>query len=338
MVHVGRSANSDGYDYLVVTSVTSSVAETPFEDRLTAAQLADAGIRCALRCVVGYAKISAASPDDVYAEMVEVVPTSRRRGVASRMYDAFERRIGLCLRPAPEQSGAGVALWSSRRSPEARAAECEREAADFDAVAATATDPCVRDRYARKATERRLAGRGPDRGEGPQVKRQEEGVTSFDARELVLSLEKWYDRSVATRRTARAARTGRPLRLDAWHCSSDGKIKYGAGGAFFSEGPAGEYGDAAVLVRLSFENPLVVGDKDDALAALSGKPVRARGLDADGDALTRAIAKQDAEIARAARRAGHDALVYLNPGSSLSEHEYVAVRKGRWRVRELRKT
>lgn len=138
----------------------------------------------------------------------------------------------------------------------------------------------------------------------------------------------WSEDAVAT---AQAASTGRPLRLRAWHCTSRGGVKWGAGGAFFAEDPTTEYGDVGIMVELAFRNPLVTGDKCDAAAALDpalvpwveGKLEESASIGGDSP---RIYAEVDAALARLARRAGHDGIVYLRP-YSLSQHEYAALYK-----------
>lgn len=147
-------------------------------------------------------------------------------------------------------------------------------------------------------------------------------------------VDTWSEDAVAT---AQAARTGAPLRLRAWHCSSRGGVKWGAGGAFFAEDPTTEYGDVGIMAELTFRNPLVTGDKCDAAAALDPSLVAwvEEKLDESasiGGDSPRIYAEIDAALARLARRAGHDGIVYLRP-YSLSQHEYAALYKRCWRER-----
>ena len=130
--------------------------------------------------------------------------------------------------------------------------------------------------------------------------------------------------------------TGRPVVLRAWHNTSTRAVKYGAGGAFCADAPTAEYGDEAIEVVLRFRRPLVVGgDKVDAAAAVGADVAEVERIVVDEIPTSsnprRLYAKVDALIAVAARRAGHDGIIYTNP-MSLSRHEYVALRQGGWRV------
>jgi len=127
--------------------------------------------------------------------------------------------------------------------------------------------------------------------------------------------------------------TGKPVSMTGYHVT-DGDVKFGRGGAFFSPEPTTEYGSKIVSAKLTFKNPLVVGDKVDAVHALLTGPEAERmekmyiediPLGNVEDA-TAAYGEIDKAVAAAARAKGHDAIIYTTP-DSLSSQEFQALNR-----------
>ena len=123
-------------------------------------------------------------------------------------------------------------------------------------------------------------------------------------------------------------RTGRPAIFKGYHVTgADGRIKWGEGGAFFSEDPAPEYGTHYVVATLRMANPLVAEDQWDATKKLTGLPGmedldKALSDDTGPPQTQEEWARVDRSVARMALRAGHDGLIYTDI-AALTDMEFV---------------
>jgi len=64
---------------------------------------------------VGYARfIEHPYSNYWYAARVDVAPEWRRKGIATKMYDAFTQKTGIKPKPAEDQLDDGKAFWKSR--------------------------------------------------------------------------------------------------------------------------------------------------------------------------------------------------------------------------------
>jgi hypothetical protein len=122
--------------------------------------------------------------------------------------------------------------------------------------------------------------------------------------------------------------TGVPAVFRGYHVTgADGRIKWGEGGAFFSEDPAPEYGTHYVVATLRMANPLVAEDQWDATRRLTDLPGmedldKALSDDTGPPQTQEEWARVDRSVARLAQRAGHDGLVYTDI-AALTDMEFV---------------
>lgn len=131
-----------------------------------------------------------------------------------------------------------------------------------------------------------------------------------------------YDELSESHYQTKDAKTGSPISFGAFHNSVHPVFKYRErDGVFFAPDVTAEFGDHAYHATLNFKNPLVAKDGVEAAKALGEKGLAKQyenlssGVDEHdeplvGDTYRELWQKADAEMATAARAAGHDGILY----------------------------
>jgi hypothetical protein len=134
------------------------------------------------------------------------------------------------------------------------------------------------------------------------------------------------------------AATGKPIEFDAYRATTEPEFRPNPGrGTFFSPEATSEFGEHIFSARVRFKNPLVVTDGIEA-AKILNRPVLARryenllsGMNETGETPLGVGApgsdpfqKADADLARHARAAGYDGIIF-SEHDDLNPTQYMAI-------------
>lgn len=130
-------------------------------------------------------------------------------------------------------------------------------------------------------------------------------------------------------------KTGKPLTVEAYHCSMDGDFRFREqDGTFFSPEATPEFGSNVYHATVSFKNPLVTTDGAEAAKVFGDKKLAEdyenllEGVDNKGEALMGDTSGVwlgvDTRIASLARSAGYDGIVFTDH-DDLNPMQYMAL-------------